>query len=238
MGMTFSRLDEEELIQLLREANREELVPEVEIDVEALNFEENIGVDNLHAVLNVDQEQVNEQEMNFEALNVAQEIFNEQGREVEALNVEENIGGDNAHEVINVSQNESVATRRRSRPTHPPSAEMVMMALTALKKRKGCTVSQIHEYIEAHYTVSLNRVRNHIENFLAREAMHGKLDIVDRNGERAFIINKKPKISKNENTSSKAGNTSSKKTVASKKSSKPGNKSSDTTSRRIVKKRK
>lgn len=238
MGMTFSRLDEEELIQLLREANREELVPEVEIDVEALNFE---GVDNLHAVLNVDQEQVNEQEMNFEALNVAQEIFNEQGMAVEALNGEENIGGDNAHEVINVSQNESVAviaTRRRSRPTHPPSAEMVMMALRALKKRKGCTVSQIHEYIEAHYTVSLNRVRHHIENFLAREAMHGKLDIVDRNGERAFIINKKPKISKNENTSSKAGNTSSKKTVASKKSSKPGNKSSDTTSRRIVKKRK
>lgn len=52
----------------------------------------------------------------------------------------------------------------------------------------------IHRYIEEHYNVQLNRVRYHIESFLARETIKGNLDIVHRNGEQAFIISKKKKI--------------------------------------------
>lgn len=125
--MTFSRLDEEELIELLRQANREEEIHEIEeaeIDVE---------------------EQFNEQEaiMDVEERNVGLynapaviELFNEQERD-EGLN----------NQPLNNEGAPVLATQRRSTPTHPPSRVMVMVAITSLKKRNGCTVSDI-QYID------------------------------------------------------------------------------------------
>ena len=58
---------------------------------------------------------------------------------------------------------------------HPPVAEMVVAAVTALKSRKGASLVAIKKYVAANYNVDMDRIAPFIRRFLKTAVEKGTL---------------------------------------------------------------
>ena len=50
------------------------------------------------------------------------------------------------------------ATKPKAKPTHPPTAAMVVAAVKALKETKGSSLPAIKKYIAANYKVDIVKI--------------------------------------------------------------------------------
>ena len=67
------------------------------------------------------------------------------------------------------------AKKPKVAPTHPPVAEMVVAAITALKDRKGSSLAAIKKYIAANNKVDVAKLAPFIKRFLKSAVTAGKL---------------------------------------------------------------
>ncbi|MCP4985742.1 MAG: histone H1/H5 family protein [Colwellia sp.] len=70
----------------------------------------------------------------------------------------------------------------RSTPTHPKTSEMVLAAVTALKDRKGTSLSAIKKYLSSTYKVDTDRTAIFIRRYLKKAVTDGVLVQVKGNG--------------------------------------------------------
>merc|ERR1712024_424504 len=67
------------------------------------------------------------------------------------------------------------AAKPKTKPTHPPTAAMVMSAVKALKDAKGSSLPAIKKYIAANYKVDIVKVAPYIRNALVKLVTAKKL---------------------------------------------------------------
>lgn len=68
-----------------------------------------------------------------------------------------------------------VAKKARVAPAHPPSSQMVVAAVTALKERGGSSTQAIKKYIAANYTVDMTKQGPFIRRALVKGVASGAL---------------------------------------------------------------
>ena len=69
----------------------------------------------------------------------------------------------------------SKAKNPRSKPTHPPTSEMVTNAIKGLKERGGSSLQAIKKYIAANYKVDAEKVAPFIKKYLKSAVISGTL---------------------------------------------------------------
>lgn len=67
------------------------------------------------------------------------------------------------------------AKKAKAVPTHPPSGQMVLAAVTALKERKGSSLSAIKKYIATTYKVDSSKKAVFIVKAVRKAVADGKL---------------------------------------------------------------
>ena len=70
----------------------------------------------------------------------------------------------------------------QSTPTHPKTSEMVLAAVTALKDRKGTSLSAIKKYVSSEYKVDTERTAIFIRRYLKKAVTDGVLVQVKGSG--------------------------------------------------------
>ncbi len=67
------------------------------------------------------------------------------------------------------------ASKPKAKPTHPPTSQMVMAAVKALKERNGSSLPAIKKYIAANYKVDVVKLAPFIKKALKSLTTKGKL---------------------------------------------------------------
>ena len=82
-------------------------------------------------------------------------------------------------------------------PAHPPVAEMVTAAITALKDRKGSSLAAIKKYVAGNYKVDMDRIAPFIRRFLKAAVEKGALKQTKGTGAAgSFKLGEQPKPKK------------------------------------------
>ena len=91
----------------------------------------------------------------------------------------------------------AVAKKPKAPAAHPPVAAMVTAAITALKDRKGSSLSAIKKYVAANYKVDMDRIVPFIRRFLKSGVASGALKQVKGTGASgSFKLGEQPKPKK------------------------------------------
>ena len=89
-------------------------------------------------------------------------------------------------------------------PAHPPVAEMVTAAITALKDRKGSSLAAIKKYVAGNYKVDMDRIAPFIRRFLKAAVEKGALKQTKGTGAAgSFKLGEQPKPPKKEKVAKK-----------------------------------
>ncbi|OTF75579.1 hypothetical protein BLA29_007317 [Euroglyphus maynei] len=104
------------------------------------------------------------------------------------------------------------------KPNHPPVSSMVQAAIKDLKERNGSSLQAIKKYIQAHYSVDIEKLTPFVRKYLKSSVVKGEL--VQAKGKGASGSFKLTKTNKNESGEKKP------KKVAKPKSAKPKSTSS------------
>ncbi|KAL3267653.1 hypothetical protein HHI36_024297 [Cryptolaemus montrouzieri] len=66
-------------------------------------------------------------------------------------------------------------TSKHAKPTHPPTSDMVNMAIKGLKERSGSSLQAIKKYIAANYKVDPEKMAPFIKKYLKSAVQSGSL---------------------------------------------------------------
>nr|AHY22511.1 histone deacetylase [Dastarcus helophoroides] len=74
-----------------------------------------------------------------------------------------------------VKKEKKVSKHPRSKPSHPPTSEMVNNAIKGLKERGGSSLQAIKKYVAANYKVDAEKVAPFIKKYLKSAVVSGSL---------------------------------------------------------------
>ena len=74
------------------------------------------------------------------------------------------------------------AKKPAAKPAHPPTSEMVKVAVGTLKDRKGSSLSAIKKYIGANYKVDVEKIAPFVRKAVKKLVLDGKLTQVKGTG--------------------------------------------------------
>ncbi|XP_057671386.1 histone H1-like, partial [Diorhabda carinulata] len=74
-----------------------------------------------------------------------------------------------------INKKEKKAKNPRTKPSHPPTSEMVNNAIKGLKERGGSSLQAIKKYIAANYKVDAEKVAPFIKKYLKASVVSGSL---------------------------------------------------------------
>lgn len=69
----------------------------------------------------------------------------------------------------------ATAKKPKTKPTHPPTAQMVNSAIKDLKERSGSSLPAIKKYLAANYKVDADKLAPFIKKYLKNSVANGKL---------------------------------------------------------------
>lgn len=85
----------------------------------------------------------------------------------------------------------------KAKPSHPPTAQVVVAAIKNLKERNGSSLQAIKKYITSAYKIDANKLAPFIKKFLKKAVASGKLiQTKGKGASGSFKLSKSSKVAK------------------------------------------